>query len=853
MKARFLALAALVLGLASCQTEPEGLDVNVGGEVDTTVCVSLPEATRANSAEGAFANLNLKNSDLTIRYIFEVYYGNTGVQKQVYYTDENTASFPVRLVPGRDYNFVAWADIVAQPEDAKMGKALPYEDTDVYYETSILTNITVIDSDSDNEWNAMNEARDAYSGFYNTADYTNNEYTGSSSINIRMTRPFAKLRVITTDMVELTNLGITPVSAKVTYSAFSHESFNALNGTYSDATVETTHTFNYADVTSYTDQYGANKVLFTDYFFADDNDIVKFQLDVYEGDVNNQTPTTLIKHNDFTTDISVQRNYLTTIQGNVLTDGNKITVTVENDGAFYEPENVVEYVEVNTPEQFEAALANPNVGGIVMKCDIETEGIKFDAPATRAAVTYNGRNVEIDGNGNTLTYKGAQGGRIIDFTAATNGASLSIKNLTIINNVSWIERAVNYNTNGTLTLENVTIKSAEGCSLNYAINLPSSSDNAKVEIKDCEIYSGATTLNVWGSHSLINVINSHLYLIDNSEKEAYTVIALNNDGTNTADYSIVTVTGGSLKTIGTATNDSLAVLNSTLYGEVNISETTEVVGEIKNEYIAIVYYEGTDNHYIYSDLQDALNKAKEDKTGVRLIRNINDYNVTTTAPYGNWYGIKHDNVVLDGNDYTLDFEKGPKNNKGKYDNYGIMTSGGTIKNVAVTGVFRGIMIMYPTQDIYVDNVTIADPDDYGVCYTINTGEGDGTHSLHVSNSTLNGWTSIGTAVKETYFTKCTFGQGLYSNDVYGRLVKTYVDAVFENCEFCSMCYLDLSAFEGTKVIVKNCTVNGVKITAENWTSLVAPEDTCGEGQISVELKNGTFLTAENVADYIVFE
>ena len=54
---KFLALAALVLGLASCQNEPEGLNIVTGGEVDTVITVTLPEAaTRAdwtNSAEGA--------------------------------------------------------------------------------------------------------------------------------------------------------------------------------------------------------------------------------------------------------------------------------------------------------------------------------------------------------------------------------------------------------------------------------------------------------------------------------------------------------------------------------------------------------------------------------------------------------------------------------------------------------------------------------------------------------------------------------------------------------------------------------------------------------------------------------
>ena len=79
MKARFLALAALVLGLASCQTEPEGLNVNVGGEVDTTITVTIPDTeTRAggtNSAKGVFDNGILSGS-ATMRYIFQVYYNN---------------------------------------------------------------------------------------------------------------------------------------------------------------------------------------------------------------------------------------------------------------------------------------------------------------------------------------------------------------------------------------------------------------------------------------------------------------------------------------------------------------------------------------------------------------------------------------------------------------------------------------------------------------------------------------------------------------------------------------------------------------------------------------------------------
>ena len=227
--------------------------------------------------------------------------------------------------------------------------------------------------------------------------------------------------------------------------------------------------------------------------------------------------------------------------------------------------------------------------------------------------------------------------------------------------------------------------------------------------------------------------------------------------------------------------------------------------------------------------------------------------VKTKAPYGNAYGIAHNGGVLDGNDLNIVFDEGPVNAKGKKDNYGIMTSGGTIKNMTISGVFRGIMIMSPTEDIYIDNVVFDPTDEWGNCYPINTGEGDGTHSVYVKDSFIAGWNSYGTAVKDVTFTNCQFAQGAYYTDVNGRISKPYVNAVYDSCDFCSKYYIDLSEFVGKKVTLKNCTVNGVKLTAQNWTSLVAPESTCGEGQISIELKDKSYMTAENVADYVAFE
>ena len=241
-----------------------------------------------------------------------------------------------------------------------------------------------------------------------------------------------------------------------------------------------------------------------------------------------------------------------------------------------------------------------------------------------------------------------------------------------------------------------------------------------------------------------------------------------------------------------------------------------------------------------ADLQVALEEGKN-------VTLANDLTIADTemitAPYGNKTALSHNGGVFNGNGKTISVTIGG-------DNYAVMTNGGTIKNLTIDNGFRGIMVMSPTQTVYLENVVSSGE---GVCYALNTGEGDSTQDIVATNCTFNGWSSW-SEIKSATFTNCTFGQGAYYTNVYGRLGKPYVTTLFDGCEFGSKFYIDLSALKADQVVtLKNCTVNGVKLTAENWTSLVAPEDTCGEGQISIELKNGTYMTANNVADYVIFE
>ena len=211
----------------------------------------------------------------------------------------------------------------------------------------------------------------------------------------------------------------------------------------------------------------------------------------------------------------------------------------------------------------------------------------------------------------------------------------------------------------------------------------------------------------------------------------------------------------------------------------------------------------------------------------------------TTAPYGNKYGLKMDGGVLDGNGNELEIEC-------YGDDYGIMTSGGTIKNLTIQEGCRAIMIMYPQEDIILDNVQIGGD---GVLYPINTGEA-GAAGIHliVTNSVLKGWTSYSN-IESASFTNCEFGQGTYYNNIYGRVLKPYVNTTITNCSFIEHMNLDLSALtNGHKVTFKNSTVNGQTVTADVLT-VPASDDDYDTELFTVDLPSW----ASSVSDCVIFD
>ena len=382
---KLFALAALVLGLASCQTEPEGFGVVTGGEVDTVVTVSLPAATRSSEQSG-LENIDLENT-YDLRYILEVYDAadNAFVIRHEQQCDDTTVTFPVRLIPSRDYYFVVWADFVKGDEAC--------------YNVESLKNVSIVKE----TWTAMNEARDAYTGVIKVEDYN-----GSKQIDdITLTRPFGKLRVVTTDMDALEDLNNSGLkSVKVTYTTQVGTAFNALYPAVTAPESNKVFTYNYDfdwenDTNGVYNESGNNFTLFADYIFVQGTATINFNMVVTYQDNKTSEVT-------FNTDIPVVRNQLTTIIGSILTDANDVKVVVdeefaakntildvfENGGEYTLTENI-ELPANNLIVKKDVVL---NLGGYTINAG-KPDSAEMTGTDIAAITVVDGATLTIEGNG----------------------------------------------------------------------------------------------------------------------------------------------------------------------------------------------------------------------------------------------------------------------------------------------------------------------------------------------------------------------------------------------------------------------------------------------------------------------
>ena len=420
---KLLSILALALCFVACQNE--GVENVANGDlVDVVLTVDAPElgVTRAdgdtqngkNSAFGAIDFLSEADwANYDLRYILEVYAENETGEGTPIYSERLVncldkyapTTFSLRLVPNRTYKFVVFADFVAEGNAELTEPAEKLAIADLYYNTADLRDITAITTER--TWGAMNEIRDAYFVSENI-EIKNNGVTHG----LTLTRPFAKLRVITTDLSYIAGYSA-PGYVKVTYHDTDViKSFNAVNGNLNTEKMtgeELSYGYNVSKTIPYSEGYDAfatNQTLFTDYLFAVEGQqtTVKFTMTIYESEGGRE-----IHSHDFCTEIPIQRNHLTTIIGDLCTTQANITFDINDN---FEDEFVIGWDDSYTNK---IAIDSWSEGQLTDNGDyaftLSAEGKEF-------TVTVNGKAVENGAltEGSYVLAEDAAEGNIYTFT-----------------------------------------------------------------------------------------------------------------------------------------------------------------------------------------------------------------------------------------------------------------------------------------------------------------------------------------------------------------------------------------------------------------------------------------------------
>ena len=812
MKKSLLTLLGAGLLLTSCQSDEPFAPVE-GGEKQVTFTLTAPDAvgTRANGAAGSDQGGIANNPGETIYYSLELYY--QGVKQGE--TMKTTATgkqvtFSPTVILGRNYEVVAYANLKSEQNDLK--------------------NITVATGIND-------EKNDAYFATV-PVQFTENDL----SEEITLKRPFGKLRLVATDY-DASKTAITNI--EVTYAAAHQNLFDAqatagtnVYGVFSsnNTTVKYTATHNpayYADATG--------KTIFVDYIAApaENETLVKFNIKVdYATGGESFTRT-------FTQDIPVRRNALTTLSGNFFTANSKITVKVDENFDDSKAEN---RTLVSSASQLQEVINSATPGEtteIILGNDIELTGsLVFGAspsvnpaPAQTRSEEATAGNYVLDLNGKTI--EGTMPKSVGHVIEIRPGATLKVIGGKISSTAANGGSAI-YNA-GTLEVDGTTIVGASvrenGGWPSYPVNNYSNMTLKNVIITG---YQGAIACNSAGTTTLDNcTINkeylntsSHVFYIDHAD--ANVVV---NSGTYThkgMDGSLayvikgsITVNGGTFSAsnggygMAALANGSITVNGGTFEtkfedwgGKITLTGG-EFAAKPADKYIAAGYKalinQQGDKYYVVPTTEAEvvatttadLNEALANGSKVVL---FNDIAVAKSEVGSNGYGAtgisQLNGGLIDGNGKKLSV-----NAWSTWDS-ALNTTGGTIKNLNVTGGMRGIFVNHNSTNnskVILDNVVID-----GTIYTISCDQGT-NQGLEATNSTFNGWTSYASTIGEVKFTNCSFGEG----QGYA-FCRPYAPTTFVGCNFAAGFELDAVA----AVTFENCKINGVALTAENLATLV---------------------------------
>lgn len=285
---KLLACFLAIIAFVGCSKE-SALDVVVGGDETYHVTVGIDEQTRAEISTIAA----LLGNAYELRYVLEIYENNARLGgQQIQYSADSSVVFAVKLPPLRDYRFVAWADVVAKRTDESQTPA------NIYYDTSNLSEVSVA------KW-ANSDLRDAFADFEDVANFSS-----SSVVNLKLVRPFAKLRIVDNNGVTRSDVEKISVSySPVNVNGVSYSKYNAMRDTFIGAVA--TPTTRTCDVSANGATGAEGVTLFTDFIFVPESTQFNVEVSLYGANGDR------LETKNFGS-VAVNRNTLTTIKGDII-------------------------------------------------------------------------------------------------------------------------------------------------------------------------------------------------------------------------------------------------------------------------------------------------------------------------------------------------------------------------------------------------------------------------------------------------------------------------------------------------------------------------------------------------------
>ena len=802
-KKLIFAMSAIVaLFATSCQEEDFG--ANTGATSTVAFTVSTPEIASRAYSDGATATV--------LQYAVYDAAGNelTALTKKDGEIHGST-TVELKLTTGNTYSVIFWA---AAPN-------APY--TVDFANKTMTVDYTAATSNDEN--------RDA---FYKYHTFT---VTGAQTETIELKRPFAQLNIGTSDYAASTSAGYTPTQSSVKVSNV-YSTLNLATGAV-DGAVE--KTFNYAEIGKGekfpVDGY---KYLAMNYLLvANDKAVVDIEFGYTDGsNAKTRTVGSVPVQRNYRTNIYGQ--LLTSDVDINVEIKPEYEDVFDNEGYFVETDasgNTTAIVEsASGLATIAEAIANKTIpanSNIVLDGDINLSEL---AAMTRAAVANNWNPIgtsenpftgTFDGKGYTiknLVINGEKNSNIGFFGVTTNG---EIKNVTfenakvsgrmnvgVVAGTPYTSKYTNITVKGHVEVDGMAYVGAVGGKNAYAdwtnvtVDVDETSYVNANSVEDGTAYrtyvGGVCGFNGEGGHTFSNIYsninvkgstcdvgglfgiahysNNFVNCVCEGDVEIYAAseeaeaqeiggiagVWHNENGTK------VTFTNCSFTGELKANNDY--VINTKKFGNL-------VCSSYNNTGKGILVIDGTEYSLVDGNVvingctpvstADELIAALEANEGVYLMNDIK----IEPASMSNAYGATGINVkngqTIDGGGHTLNI----KGAGGTWDS-GINTTGGVIRNLTVTGSFRGIFINHTSthsEKVVLENVTIGGN---GTVYTISCDQGL-YQGIEATNCTFNGWTSFAKTAGEAKFENCNFGEG----STY-KYCRPYSNTEFVNCTFC---------------------------------------------------------------------